>query len=157
IAIDSNSAHAWSGLSLSLALSIAFEGKPVDSVGPLVAASAAQALKLDRTLSEPHDAMGIVYALEWEWAKAENEFKTALRLSPTDIEARVQYIRLINLVRGPMAAVAQIDSALDDDRASAMVLAFKSLNHLQRGDLDSALVWSDRAMQSSADNLIVRF
>jgi eukaryotic-like serine/threonine-protein kinase len=157
IAIDSNSAYAWSGLSLALALSAAFEGRSIDSVGPQARVSAARALTLDPTLSEPHSALGIVHGLYWEWDKAEEETKTALKLSPHDIEARIQYIRVLNAQDRLKEARAQVEKALEDDPASSTVLAFKSLDDLLHGELDSAMAYSDRALQSDTLNLLVRF
>jgi serine/threonine-protein kinase len=156
IEIDSTSAEAWSGLSLALALSAAFEGRPIDSVGPRAIASARQALKLDPSLSEPHTALGIVHGLYWEWAQAENELKSALRLWPHDIEARLQYVRVLNAQGRLAESEDQIAAALDDDPASSTMLGFKSLDFLLHGKLDSAKFWSDRATQSSPDNLLVR-
>jgi len=157
IAIDSNSAYAWSGMSLSLALSAAFEGRMIDTVGPQARASAARALKLDPSLYEPHTALGIVHGLYWEWAEAEKELKTALRLSPHDIEARIQYIRVLNAQNRLPEARAQVQQALEDDPVSSTALAFKSLDLLLHGELDSAKVYSDRGLQSNPENLLVRF
>jgi tetratricopeptide (TPR) repeat protein len=157
IAIDSNSAYAWSGRSQALAGSGAFEGRPLELVGPQAKASAERAIRLDPSIPEPHVALGIVHGLEWEWDKAEAEFKTALRLQSRDIEARIQYIRVLNAQDRLKESRAQIDSALKDDPVSSIVLGFKSLDHLLHGDLDSADVWSKRAMQSNGDNLLVRF
>ena len=156
IEADSNSAEAWSGMSLALALSAAFQAQPIDSVGPKAKQSADRAIKLDRTLSEPHVALGIVHGLYWQWAEAETQFKTALTLSHSDIEARIQYIRLLNVQNRRTEALAQIDSALEDDPVSSSVLGFKSMEHLLWGRLDSAMIWSDRAMQISNENLLVR-
>jgi tetratricopeptide (TPR) repeat protein len=119
--------------------------------------SAARALALDPTLSEPHTALGIVHGLYWEWDKAEAEIKTALKLSPTDIEARIQYIRVLNAQNRLKEARAQIEKGLEDDPASSTVLAFKSLDDLLHGELDSAMAYSNRALQSDTLNLLVRF
>jgi len=144
-------------MSLALALSVAFEGRPVDSVGPGAIRSARQALKLDPSLSEPHTTLGIVHGLYWEWAQAENEFKTALRLSPHYIEARLQYVRVLNAQNRLAESEAHIAAALDDDPASSTMLVFKSLDFLLHGKVDSAKTWSDRAAQSNPDNYLVRF
>jgi len=157
LALDSSSAEAWSGLSLALALSGAFQARPVDSIGMAARVSANRAIKLDSTLSEPHVALGIVHGLYWEWDKAEREFQTALTLSHHDIEARIQYIRVLNVLNRREDAKAQIDAALEDDPASPIVLGFKSLDHLLRGEPDSAKVWSDRAMQVGSANVLVSF
>ena len=156
IAIDSTSANAWSGLSLALALSAAMSGAPIDSVSSQVKASAARAIKLDATLSEPHIALGMVRALNWEWPQADAEFRNALKLQPHDVEAHAQYGRMLNTVKGPMDAKVQIDAAFEDDPASSLVLGFKSLIDLERGEIDSASVWSDRAVTSNPDNMMVR-
>jgi tetratricopeptide (TPR) repeat protein len=98
-----------------------------------------------------------VHGLNWEWGKAEEETKTALRLSPDDIEARIQYIRVLNAQDRLKDARAQVEKALEDDPASSTVLAFKSLDDLLHGELDSAMAYSDRALQSDTLNLLVRF
>src|SRR5262249_4912963 len=157
IAIDSNSAPAWSGMSLALALSVAFEGRSIDTVGPQSIESAKRALTLDPNQFEAHTALGIVHGLYWEWDQAEKEFKTVLGFSPGDIEARIQYLRVLNAQNRLKQSRAMVDKGLEDDPASSIMLGFKSLDDLLHGDLDSAMAYNDRALQSNPLNRLVPY
>jgi len=157
IALDSNYAAAWAGLSLALALSAATHGVHVDSVGPEIEASAARAIQLDQSLHEAHVAMGVLDGLRWQWGQAEAEFRKALRVNPNiPAEARIQYARLLLLQNRQAEADEQIAAAREADPVNSTVLSFKGHSHLLRRQLDSALVWSDRAMQSNQSNTLAR-
>lgn len=153
IALDSLYAEAWSGLSLALALAPYFQGVTVTSVAEEATQSARRALQLDPALAEPHIALGLVLEHNLEWDPAETEFHAAVTADAHDVEARVQYGRLL-LARSRIAeAQDQFRQALKDDPASALVRSWISYAWLVEGQLDSALVESDRAMQSNAYNV----
>src|SRR5262249_984290 len=135
LAIDSNSAPAWSGMSLALALSVAFEGRSIDTVGPQSRASAKRALTLHPRQFEAHTALGIIDGLYWEWDQAEKELKTALSFSPGDIEARIQYIRVLNAQNRLKESRTMVDRGLEHDPVSSTMLGFKSLDDLLHGEL----------------------
>ncbi|MEO8480555.1 MAG: hypothetical protein ABI542_13105, partial [Gemmatimonadota bacterium] len=153
IALDSLYAEAYSGLSLALALAPYFQGVTVASVADEATQSARRALQLDPSLAEPHIALGLVLEHNLEWDPAETEFKSAVAADAHDVEARVQFGRML-LARSRIAeAKNQFRQALNDDPASALVLSWVSYTWLLEGQLDSALVESDRAMQSNAYNV----
>ncbi len=153
IALDSLYAEAYSGLSLALALAPYFQGVTVASVADEATQSARRALQLDPSLAEPHIALGLVLEHNLEWDPAETEFKAAVAADPHDVEARVQYGRLL-LARSRLAAAkGQFTKALQDDPASALVLSWVSYTWLLGGQLDSAQVAIDRAVQSNAYNV----
>ena len=156
IELDSTSAAAWSGLSLALAISLVSQQAPIDSLSPEAIASAERALRLDPTLSEPHVALAVVHALYWRWGEAEAAFKTALDRNPHDVEARIQYARVLHRLNRYEDATRQIEAARDDDPASSLVMGFKAMAHFYRDELDSAVVWSDRAIQSDPANSLAR-
>jgi eukaryotic-like serine/threonine-protein kinase len=53
-------------------------------VFPKAKAAARKALELDRTLAEPHTALGWTTAVyEWDWSQAEQHFRKALELRPS--------------------------------------------------------------------------
>jgi serine/threonine-protein kinase len=156
IELDSTSAQAWSGLSLALAISAINQNASVDSVRPEAIESAKHALRLDDDLSEPHVAMAVVHSLYWRWKQAEDEFKEALRLKPQDLEARIQYTRVL-FGQGRIAeAHQQIDTALFWEPASSLVLSFKSNAYFLQGDNKRAMTWSNRATQLDSANFVAR-
>ena len=55
-------------------------------------ASLSKALELDETLAEAHSTLAeISYSFDYEWAKAEGEFKKAVDLNPNSVEIRLGY------------------------------------------------------------------
>ena len=151
--LDTLSADAWSGLSLALAIAPNYRGASLDSTAPVVVAYARRALRLDPTLAEPHIALALVLLRKLQWERAEAELTTALDIDPHDVEARVQYARLL-MFRGRLVeGQRELQKARDDDPASAVVLSWMSFSWYARGQMDSALVESARAMQSNPSNL----
>ncbi|MFY9939570.1 MAG: tetratricopeptide repeat protein, partial [Silvibacterium sp.] len=73
---------------------------------PKVIDAARKALELDPELAEAHVLLGTIYQKQWRWPDAENEFKTALDLTPNDAKAHVGFANFL-LSQG------QIDEALD--------------------------------------------
>jgi TolB-like protein/Tfp pilus assembly protein PilF len=54
--------------------------------------AAAEALRLDTDLSEAHTSMAFIhYIYDWDWKAAEQEFRRALELNPSDSRAHLWY------------------------------------------------------------------
>ena len=149
IAVDTNYAEAFSGLSLALALYPYFQDTPPWIVRAELIAAALRALALDSTLAQPHVALGMAYEQNNEWDRAGTEFTTALRLDTHDVEARVQYGRYLLYRARTNDALAQFQAAQRDDPASALVLSFVSYAWYLLGQRDSAQVTIDRALSSN--------
>jgi serine/threonine-protein kinase len=154
IGLDTLSAQAYSGLSLSLALSPRMQDlSPVPFIAEATAA-ARRALLLDPKLSEPHVALAMLaeYALQWDLA--ESEYKTALELDRHDVEARIQYGHHLRIRSRMAEALKQYQLAREDDPASAVVAGHLSYTWFLQGQMDSALAESARAQQIDPTNLI---
>ena len=152
IRLDSLYAPAYSGLSMALALSPWFHRVPAPTLRGEIIATARRALDLDSSLSQPHVALGVAYWLAFDWAHAEREFQTAVRLNPRDVEARVQYGRLLKDSGRYSASLVQLRAAREVDPASALVLSHMTTAYLMNGQLDSALLESGRALQTDSIN-----
>ncbi len=64
---------------------------PTDSL-PKAKAAAVKALELDDTLAEAHAALAYaVFFADWDWSKAEREFKRAIELNPNSALSHVRY------------------------------------------------------------------
>lgn len=84
IAKDPAFAPAYAGLANAYAFwSFPYRGIPFDAAYPIMRPAAVRALQLDPEDAEAHAAMGWVYAFEREWANADREFRTAIRLNPS--------------------------------------------------------------------------
>jgi len=75
--------HAWQGFTLLAHLQV--NAKTVtDETFEL----AREAIRLAPDLAEPHVELGNVWLAKRKWAKAEDCYRTALRIDPSDLEAR---------------------------------------------------------------------
>jgi tetratricopeptide (TPR) repeat protein len=85
-------APIWSGRADTYA-QIGYGGfLPPDEAFKKAKAMARRALELDSTLAEPHAALGFsMMYLDWDWAGAEREFQTAIRLNPSYATAHEWY------------------------------------------------------------------
>ena len=151
--LDTLYADAFSGLSLALALSPYFGPVSTRQVSGPVRQAAARALRLDPTLAPPHVALGLVHQFAYHWDSAAAELQTAVRLrSPDDIEPLVQYGRYM-LHQGRAAdALQQFLIARRTEPASALVSSWVAFAYFVQGQMDSALVESNRAFQNDSTN-----
>ncbi len=83
IALDPLFAQAYSGIADCYnALGYGSHLAPKEAA-PKAKDAAMKALELDSTLAEPHASLGFYkFYFEWDWAAAEDEFRTALALNP---------------------------------------------------------------------------
>ncbi|HKN74953.1 MAG TPA: protein kinase [Candidatus Acidoferrum sp.] len=113
IRIDPNYAPAYAGLA-------GYYGSNTELL-PQVAMSKAEkyaqkALELDPTLTQAHVALGSVrFFGDWDWEKAEIEFKRALELNPGDSEAHRTYANYLSAMGREAEAQAEIRHAQDLD------------------------------------------
>jgi len=68
------------------------DGLSAREIIPPAKAALFKALALDNNLVEAHRALaGLYYNIEFDWEKAEREYKLALRLAPDNVPARLGY------------------------------------------------------------------
>lgn len=94
---DPSYARAYSGLAATYGASSANGWiAPTDGY-PKALAAAQKALAIDETLGEAHATFGaIVMFYEFDWAKAESEYKRAIELNPNHIDAYELYSFLLS-------------------------------------------------------------
>ena len=149
---DSLFAPAYAGLSMALALMPWFHKTPPAQVHDELVAAARQALMLDPTQSLAHVALGVDL---WQATKVDSaaiEMATAVRLDPSNVEARVQYGRLLVTMGRSADALTQFRAARALDPASALVLSHMANGYLLSGQLDSALAETRRALETDSTN-----
>ncbi len=80
---DPNYALAYAGLADSYTVLATWNILPSNEAFPKSKAAATKALELDKTLSEAHASLGFVSAVyDWDWDKADKEFKQAIKTDP---------------------------------------------------------------------------
>jgi serine/threonine protein kinase/tetratricopeptide (TPR) repeat protein len=83
IKLDPNFALAYTGVGESWAVMPSYPYMESKDAMPLAKAAITKALEIDPDLPEAHTVAGMIAATyDWDWAKAENEFKRSLELDP---------------------------------------------------------------------------
>jgi TolB-like protein/DNA-binding SARP family transcriptional activator/Tfp pilus assembly protein PilF len=111
IAMDSNYAPAYSGLADAYVSMLGTVSFSTSTTLPRARAAARKAIALDPSLPEAHTSLGRVYAQEWNWAAAENEFKQAIAYSPNYPLAHFAYGILFANFGLYRQSVAQFEAA----------------------------------------------
>lgn len=113
IQIDPSYAPAYAGLANYY---WAITDLPPRKAMPQAEQYAEKALELDPMLARAHLALGTIRFLgDWNWAKAESEFKLALELNPNDAEAHRNYSSYLLALGREGEALAEIHRAEELD------------------------------------------
>jgi tetratricopeptide (TPR) repeat protein len=84
-------------------------------------ASAVKALELDNKLGEAHSALGeILSACEWDWARAEQELKRGIELTPNNVLGHVSYQYYLAAMGRFDEAFLEASKVIDIDPLSPM-------------------------------------
>jgi serine/threonine protein kinase/tetratricopeptide (TPR) repeat protein len=113
IRIDSNYAPAYAGLANYYRLNS--ELSPIITM-PQARQFALRAVELDPSLADAHLALGGIYFFgDWDWVKADREFKSALELDPGNSEAHRSYAYYLTALGRRQEAMSEIQRALEVD------------------------------------------
>ncbi len=84
IAVDPNHAPSYAGTADCYAMIGGYSGEPEAEYQTLARTAALRALEIDESLPEAHTALAvIVQNYDWDWPKAEKEFRRAIELNPS--------------------------------------------------------------------------
>jgi serine/threonine-protein kinase len=96
IEADPNYALAYAGLADCYNLLDIWGGLPTRETFPKARAAAEKALALDERLAEAHTSLAYaIHSYEWDWKRAESEYRRALELNPNYATARQWYAELL--------------------------------------------------------------
>jgi len=122
--IEKNPDHApaHAGKAASLGCLWFFGLSPADEVVPSFRSAATKAIELDGNLAGAHLSLGMVnFFHDWEWEKAEQEFKQAILLNPKDAEALSYYAMFLGFADRFDEAMALARRALEVDPLSLFI------------------------------------
>jgi len=98
LADDPNNALAYSGLADAY-YNLSTDYRAPLQVMPLAKAAAIKAIELDDTLAEAHASLAYVnLSFDWDWSRAEREFRRALELDPSLPRAHAGYAEYLMFV-----------------------------------------------------------
>jgi TolB-like protein/Tfp pilus assembly protein PilF len=136
---DPNYAVAYAGLADCYVLLEDYAGTPASETYSKAKAFAQRALELDSSLAEAHASLGFVYYGQWEWKKAEQEFRQAIELNPKYSTAPHWYsICLLSLGRID-EALAEIKRAHQLDPVSSAIGTTLSYAYYSKDDVNAAI------------------
>ena len=108
IAKDSHDALSYAGLAGAYRGLSSLYMAPLEAM-PKAKAAAVKALELDETLAESHASLGVLKLFyDWDWPGAEKEFRRALELNPSLVEAHLGEATYL-------ASLGRFDDALAED------------------------------------------
>jgi TolB-like protein/DNA-binding winged helix-turn-helix (wHTH) protein/Tfp pilus assembly protein PilF len=121
---DPNYARAYAGLADTYALVSAYDLAPQSETVPKARAAAAKALALNDRLAEAHATMAVIAQnYDWDWQKAEVEYKRAISLDPNYPTARHWYAEFLTLQGRFSEALDEIERARRLDPRSLIIAA----------------------------------
>lgn len=132
-------AKAWAGLASSYALySVPGQSGSIttDEAAKKAKYSAQSALELDPNISEPYTALGQIKArFDWDWAGAEQDYRTALQIDPENADAYGGLSTLYTITGRYDDALAAAQKASDFDPFSiTSELSIGTINYFKRDD-----------------------
>ncbi|MFN2502451.1 MAG: tetratricopeptide repeat protein [Pyrinomonadaceae bacterium] len=132
-AIEKDPGFALAYAGLADAYSVPSSQMAPDDAMPMAKAAATRALELDDTLAEAHTSMGrVLAAYDWNWARADQEFKRAIELNPRYALAHSWY-------GSYLAAVGRLDASVAEKK---LALELDPLSPIAVFDLGQSLFWS---------------
>ena len=140
IAIDPSYAAAYSGLADSYTTLGYFSYLSPEESFPRAKVAAANALKLDPTLAEPHASLGYIKLYYgWDWGAAETEFKQAILLNPNYATAHHWYSVYLTAMGRHDEAMREIQRARELDPLSLIIRTDIGFELYYSGQYDQAI------------------
>jgi tetratricopeptide (TPR) repeat protein len=156
VEIDPSFARGYAALAETYVLlgDESYAGMPTEEGSALTHQFAARALALDPGLGEALAARGMARTqFDWDWDAAEQDFKTALELSPQSATAHAWYAWLL-IARGRFdEAIEEFERASLLDPLSLSSVASTGDAYFFAGRVDEALARYDAALKLEPDYL----
>jgi tetratricopeptide (TPR) repeat protein len=114
---------------------------------PRARAAATRALELDASLSDAHAALAeCLMWYDWKWTEAEDAFRAAIDLNPSNSRARLWYALLLSYRQRGGEAIAEIERARELDPFSPLVNTYVGVVEYLGGDVERAVAALDRTL-----------
>ena len=126
---------------------------PHAEANPKAKAAALRAVELDSSLAMAHRSLGAIRAWgEWDWEGADEAFRRAIELDPSAPEARAGYSHLLNIMKRPDEAMAQIERAMELDPLNPMIQAFYSIDLVFVRRYDEAIAQAQKTLRTAPNH-----
>jgi TolB-like protein len=101
--------------------------------------AAQKAAALDDNLDQAHIALARIASLDWDWTRAENEYKNAIQINPNSADAHLGYLYLLLVLGRSEESAQEARAATVLDPLSVDTLTASILNSYCRRRYDEGL------------------
>ncbi len=156
--LDPNYALAWSGIADALTQgTISGDARPL-TVWPRARDAAERALKAGPMLAETHTSVGLQqFFLEWNWPRAEADFRHAVKIDPTNAMAHRVLGVVLSQMNRPDEARAELRRARELEPGHAVNYALSGMVEFYGGDLETAVTHARQGVALDPDFWVARF
>jgi eukaryotic-like serine/threonine-protein kinase len=145
-------APAWAGIADSYIISTEFPNLSRQEMYAKAKAAARRALEIDDRLAEAHSSLGLLAMMnEWDWPKAEKEFRLAISGSPNYATAHHWFAELLLCQGKTKESLAEISLAVELDPLSPAALKDKGVLHYYARVYDGAIEYARKALELDAN------
>ncbi|MFZ1700617.1 MAG: tetratricopeptide repeat protein [Pyrinomonadaceae bacterium] len=159
IARDPGFALAYVGISEAYRTMPSYGYVASREVAARARAAAQKALEIDPGLAEAHAAVaGVAVNFDWDWQKAESEYKNAIELGPNVAEIHKNYGYGFLVPMGRFReAIVELKRALELEPLSVIYVSHLASSYMYDGQLDKALEQTAEANYLAAGHPTVSY
>jgi adenylate cyclase len=145
-------APAYAGMAASGGCLWFFGLLPAEQTIPQCKTAAIRALELDGNLADAHLSLAIItFFYDWEWEKAEQEFKQSIALNPNNAEALSYYAMFLGFEERFDEAISLGKRSLEIDPLSPLINMNVGWTYFSAGLLDEALDQAGKMIEIEPD------
>jgi adenylate cyclase len=153
--IDSRYANAYTGLADSYATLALLEFMAPHDAYPKAREAVQKALSLDPQLAEAHTSLGLIkFQYDWDWPRAEKEFKEAISINPNYPPAHHFYADYLKAMGRFDEALKEIEKAQELDPLSLVINTGVGHVLYLSGQYDEAIEQYKKAVDLDPDFMI---
>jgi eukaryotic-like serine/threonine-protein kinase len=155
---DPGYALAYAGLADCFALFGGYRALRPSEAFPMARASAMKALEIDDRVAEAHNSLAIASLFyDWNWQRAEEEFKRAIHLSPKYATAHQWYTICLAALERPDEALASITRAHELDMLSLPINTHLGWAYYFFRRFDDAIKQMQATLELDPDYILAHF
>jgi adenylate cyclase len=142
VKLDASYAQAWGALAITELILPSYGLDSFDAVLPRAESAAQRALSLDSNTASAYVAVGLANVFRCRWPEADQAFRRALVLAPSDAEAVNQYAQFLSSIGQLEPSLREIERAQQLDPLSPIigVIHAGTLAALRRDDAAEAQI-----------------
>jgi TolB-like protein/DNA-binding winged helix-turn-helix (wHTH) protein len=154
---DPENALAYAGLADSYFVRAISGALPSSEAMPKAKAAAQKALELDDSLAEAHTSLAQITAnYEWNWDKAESEYRKAIELNPSYSTGHHYYATFLMAMGRHAEALREMKRAEALDPLSPIIATFVAQAYYYAGENDEAIKRYGQVLSSDPEFQVAR-